>query len=290
MTDTQQPQRDFLTRLVDKAFGDGLAIEPYLPSVFEPRAAWMDGSIERMEQRAPDKAGGDNGVPDRSGVVHPADISLTAQSPPDDVADILRSDPPLEARPPRTSELATLRRATNVDDAPAAAQPPQAPGAAPLSRHATQDRTGTRHSAEIGADRSRGMVPQQPPARDRRAIRPAADASRPAEEPIFARDELKAAPAARASAHPAPEQGTLVPVATPVTQRFALATPPSARRRHLEEGHAAAGPDASPGIVNVTIGRVEVRAAATPPSRPASEKREPRPLSLDDYLKRRSGR
>ncbi|MBA2604750.1 MAG: hypothetical protein H0U94_14280 [Acidobacteria bacterium] len=46
-------------------------------------------------------------------------------------------------------------------------------------------------------------------------------------------------------------------------------------------------PEPSPPIVRVNIGRVEVRAMTTPPPRQQAAK--PARLSLDDYLRSRSG-
>jgi hypothetical protein len=85
---------------------------------------------------------------------------------------------------------------------------------------------------------------------------------------------------------PAP-QGALLPVVPP-PQRAAFASSPAPQRRNQKapphgEAHE------TPTIVNVTIGRVEVRAGAGAAPRGA-EKREPGPLSLADYLKRRSER
>ena len=42
-------------------------------------------------------------------------------------------------------------------------------------------------------------------------------------------------------------------------------------------------------VINVTIGRVEVRAVQAPAGRPRIEASKPKPLSLDDYLKQRGG-
>jgi hypothetical protein len=50
-------------------------------------------------------------------------------------------------------------------------------------------------------------------------------------------------------------------------------------------------PDASEHTIQVTIGRVEVRAEAPPgPPKPKSKPKAPAVMSLDDYLKQRKGR
>jgi hypothetical protein len=43
-----------------------------------------------------------------------------------------------------------------------------------------------------------------------------------------------------------------------------------------------------PPVVNVTIGRVEVRQPPAPPAPPPARSSGPRPLSLDEYLERRN--
>jgi hypothetical protein len=54
--------------------------------------------------------------------------------------------------------------------------------------------------------------------------------------------------------------------------------------------HAAAAAAAAPGpVVNVTIGRIEVRVAPAQPSRPRQPFEPPKPMSLDQYLRKRGG-
>jgi hypothetical protein len=84
-------------------------------------------------------------------------------------------------------------------------------------------------------------------------------------------------------------RGALVPSAAPIIERIVVATPaaPDRTRRdvHAERANASVAP-----TINVTIGRVEVRALAGPAvPKPRDEKRGVRPLSLDDYLKQRRG-
>jgi hypothetical protein len=65
------------------------------------------------------------------------------------------------------------------------------------------------------------------------------------------------------------------------------AQPPSAPRG---ERQTQAPAQQQEPVINVTIGRVEVRAVQGAPSRPRAEAAKSRPLSLDDYLKRNAVR
>lgn len=56
----------------------------------------------------------------------------------------------------------------------------------------------------------------------------------------------------------------------------------------LQERRPASSPEAQPPTVRVNIGRIEVR-AVTPPPAPPRQTTPPARLSLDDYLKQRSG-
>ena len=78
---------------------------------------------------------------------------------------------------------------------------------------------------------------------------------------------------------------------TPNTQRIVL-EPTTAPYRPTREGFPVEMPEAHPApVVNVTIGRIEVRAAPAPAPRQSTEARGPKPMSLDEYLKQRgSGR
>ncbi|GAP66350.1 hypothetical protein MBSD_n1657 [Mizugakiibacter sediminis] len=63
-------------------------------------------------------------------------------------------------------------------------------------------------------------------------------------------------------------------------------TPPAAPRPRTQAAAMPAAP-ASETVVQVSIGRIEVRAA---PAAPARRRDEPRPTRLDDYLRQRNGR
>jgi len=83
-------------------------------------------------------------------------------------------------------------------------------------------------------------------------------------------------------------RGTLVPVSTAAAQRIVVAPQAAPYRPPRDQGPAAQA-DAAP-VVNVTIGRLEVRALpAAAAAKPRSERRAAQPMSLDDYFKQRRG-
>jgi len=76
-----------------------------------------------------------------------------------------------------------------------------------------------------------------------------------------------------------------------VTIGHVFATPPHARhRRQPDERYADSSPPPDAPSVNITIGRVEVRAVSAPAPKPRAEPRGRQPLGLDEYLKRRGAR
>jgi hypothetical protein len=82
-------------------------------------------------------------------------------------------------------------------------------------------------------------------------------------------------------------RGTLVPVSTAAAQRIVIA--PQAPYRPPRDEAPAGQADAAP-VVNVTIGRLEVRAMpAAATAKPRSERRGAQPMTLDDYFKQRRG-
>lgn len=102
----------------------------------------------------------------------------------------------------------------------------------------------------------------------------------PAVPPKVERGAVLATPTPSAPPARAPSEATGEPMLTPVRSRLSL--PP---RRDAQAAERSRADDP---IIQVTIGRVEVRAATAPEPRP-----KPRPAngatSLDDYLRQRSG-
>ncbi|HZD11185.1 MAG TPA: hypothetical protein VE553_07570 [Candidatus Binatia bacterium] len=87
---------------------------------------------------------------------------------------------------------------------------------------------------------------------------------------------------------------TPAPAALPPTPASVLA-PQSARRRTVPSGRNRTVAETAP-TINVTIGRIEVRAVPAPPPRPPVVRKasrqapaQPSAMSLDEYLRRRNG-
>lgn len=90
-------------------------------------------------------------------------------------------------------------------------------------------------------------------------------------------------PSPHSPAHP-DIAGSLIPKAPPVVASFAAMSRSEDRRAPSSIREVETEP-----VINVTIGRIEVRAVAdhSNVSRPSHESRERKPMSLDEYLKRR---
>jgi hypothetical protein len=82
----------------------------------------------------------------------------------------------------------------------------------------------------------------------------------------------------------------LVPDGGVTVERIVVTQPGSPRQRPPDDHRDNDLQGSAAPTVNITIGRVEVRAVAAPPPRPRAEVRAPQPLGLDDYLKRRGAR
>lgn len=245
---SQPADTDFVGQLVDRAFGRTETLQPRLPSLFEPVT----------ETAAVDNIVAVDGV--RNNITPKTEIDgpppTTARSRDDDsthripIRERAMDEPP--NREPKGTE--PVREAPDVS--------PRA------------DRAG-----HANAD-----VPEPP------AIRKKVGA-------VFHRDVSVTTtkhPSPSATREAAIRNDTRVPMALDLAlpvhpirvEKLPLVIPASPPRRSNEGArHADAG--TSPPVVRVTIGRVEVRAAATTPSRRASrEAAGPQPMRLDEYLKR----
>lgn len=259
----------FLSHLVARARGTDSAIEPRLPSLFEPVA-----------------------VPSTALAAEPAELSVPPSPRPD----------------------------TAPDGVPGAKQPPAVGGLRPLE---LPPLTGSARREE--APLEEGRQAHEPPARPvpRAVARAAASMGFPAEEPGSRPATAGSRPDAAPRERPRP-RGSSAPSAAPLeTERAKAGAVTGEQRSVLQEperrapGALVAQPvavlvprigiqapqashrDLPPAddmreqpapVINVTIGRVEVRAVPGAPAKPRIEQAKPRALSLDDYLKQRGGR
>lgn len=259
---------DFLSHLVDKARGAVSAIEPRLPSLFEPIAG--------------------------------TDVTTAA-----------------DAR--EQTDQAVARAETTAEPEPTPR--PNHRGHGPRREGETPIAVAALLPARAAAAMSANEVPRrEPSARDEADPMPAAQRERNDGAIVRAigRNTLHAQPALVAANTPVAKQ-----IEADVLQPRESAQEQSAQERHEKPSHLGAllpAPAAAlisrPGVaveakspptsradaplgdlsqkqpapvINVTIGRVEVRAVPASSGGPRAEPSKPKPLSLDDYLKQRRG-
>jgi hypothetical protein len=266
----------FLGGLVDRAFGLEPALQPRKASLFEPQAG-AGAAVEPFGKSEADESSAPAAAP--SHVESPLADQPTPRAPTTLQAAV---EIPLQPEPRAALVAEPVPPAIAQRFEPAAPQPatPALLPLAPPPHIVTNTETFT-HREEVNrrvdhvVDRSvehlrEVMRPADDPP-PRRAREPGAEFS---VEPVKSRREDPAPLSATLLAQPV-VQGLVVPRAEAPDRRTPITT--------VLEPTAPQGP-----VVNVTIGRVEVRAHAAP-GRASTERRGARPMSLDDYLKRRSG-
>ena len=207
------------------------------------------------------------------------DAPVAAVTPDPPKAAAPRATPPPAMAPARSEPSPITVRLEQLAPAPEAASParpaiPAAPAASPPEPTApavrevhTLERIEVRHEPREIERRLERLTREHLIERVERAVQaPAMPGSAPA-------TGLAAAPLR----------------ANPLRPRSAQVPPPVAppgRRAALPNVLAAPPEPAAPTIVQVTIGRVEVRNTAPPPAQTPARAREPR-VGLDDYLRRR---
>jgi hypothetical protein len=276
---------DFLASIAAKAVGTAPLVEPRLPSRFEARPegagdfarAWEEPlELEAMPRPYP--------PPRRRAVAEPAGDSEPAGR------QAAQTAGPAEPRLPD--------RAGKADQAPATAREVAQAPPAPVAPH--------RPAAARAAGPSPAREPPPPllvvPAGAELRDAPERVAPRPAFEiaaPAAREQERLASPVAEAAAPDAAATNRIgAPAPAPAAQprppaaELTLRSPEAGPRPTRGERRAAeTEPAARPPVVNITIGRIEVRAPAASAARPSRPARAPSPApeSLADYLKRRGG-
>lgn len=266
--DTPNMATDFLGHLVAKARGVGSAIAPRLPSLFEPvpgthaevgedsaeRPTWPPVPLGERPHPAPDAW---PIPPDHeSHTRHFSSVEKVAHG--DGVRRLGQGDPVDE--PPAGPALVADRLAVTAVP-PAMERPPP-----------RQDRAGWTNHAEPAAESGPAPTAAANPVVEHHA-------------------------AARVVEPPAPEQqrrrkepGALVPDLPEAVAALAPHIGLKATRGRYGIPPAEGVPDQPAPVINVTIGRVEVRATQAAPAGPRAAPAKQKALSLDDYLKQRGGR
>jgi hypothetical protein len=246
---------DFLGNLVTRSLAPAAQISPRLPSLFEPpQASGIQAGVAPWQEGESSEGEQDGARP--------------AAAPP--------AAPRLRGRP--QSAVSVPRDGSLPDDV--TAPPPyrgrQIPPAAPLSVETV--------AAELAPEPSSLPGPVQSLSEPRADRGGAAEPAKPVpvEPAMPGRETLPPeTPPPAAQALPTREGATIV--ARPRTRLAQPAEPVPA-----EGKQPVSGPE-SPPTIRVTIGRVEVRAVMPPAPEPAPPPRHAPRLSLDDYLKQRSG-
>jgi len=278
---------DFLSRIAAKAVGAAPLVEPRLPSCFEARREAADEfprSWEESVGTAVDAEPGGSAPTPRRAIVEAAADDFKPIGP-----EAAKTGG--EAQPPRPRREETGARPASPARRPSPAQAPPALVAQPAPASARAEVP----AAVLDLPRPLLLPPAETKGPDRsgRAI-----AGQLVFEPV-----VPAMGGQDPISHPAPEtdesdvatsHGFEAPVAASHPQGLALdraARMPEIRPRPTRGEIRAAEHSPPRPVVNITIGRIEVRAhaaAVAPPARPAQPPRRA-PQSLADYLKRRGG-
>jgi hypothetical protein len=266
---------DFLANLLERSLDShentgSAAVRPYRPSVFEPASEPppMETSEHAIISPAADI------VPQSVPAVAPATPATTPQ-------------PPLRAPPshpfPAPSEAPTDRAERTI--ALPVGTPPPSTHEPPVHNIRTIVERETRHIETI-VERSTSTQIVSPAI----PAPPVAHVMQP--EPI-----QSAAPPRPAfvpvPVGPGPDVTTPRQIAEPRSPARNLHAPvrdltPEIRRRAPVEPAAATPPPAAPAAIEITIGRLEVRAVAPPPGAANNRSQRGPKLGLDEYLRQRS--
>jgi hypothetical protein len=280
-----RPASDFLSRLAIRALGAGPAAAPRAAGTFEPAGAGGDlgaGDVERVVASALGADPVEAGAPRRGASGAPVAMPRPG---------VLRLAHPAAAAAERQHLAA-------AEDG----RPPAADASAPAQAQPVEPESAPPASEAVAAPRLEGLRPAEPGLGEGAALRPNGQEARIVSGPSVTGSPDEEAPAGRPVRRGPPEPpmkverpGSLA-AGPPAAERAAFTAPvavmlpasPAPRdvgAIPLAEPEAPAEP-----VVNVTIGRIEVRAAApAPASAPRAAPRPPPPESLGDYLKRRNG-
>jgi hypothetical protein len=268
---------DYLAGIVARTTGAAPTVRPRVPSLFEPVGLTVDENVQATAP-APSR-------PEESRKAAPPD--RTVSEPPREDA----PSTPRRARRPTTTEV----EATVEEPKPALAQPerPRAERAPPRTR----------------ADAGDVSPPTKAP-RPRRAgepLRRARPEITPAPPPVHATEETttvlprrhdvqrRLQTIAEAVLTPERHEPTFRPRSSPEAPATEEASPLRPRVSGTLEADAvqqasrAPAPAAGEKLVQVNIGRVEVRAPASPGKPDAPRRRHEPPTRLEEYLGRRNG-
>ena len=275
---------DYLTRLAEHALEVGSSARPVVPPLFAPAPAIEshDAALLYMEVPRPPDSSGDNGALDEQ-------ISNA-------ITESLAATPRLVATGDPASTLDT-----GDTPLPGRQAPPEAamadgrPGPSAIPMSGEPDLRAVATPAPPSRSWDDPVVESFPTARPDEGHRPGVSPAPPSIAPatespshtaaISRRDRTASTEAPETDLSPASDR-----TPEPALVRARNAASASDVQADASPGPAVAPPATEPNV-RITINRVEVRAVTPEParlSRPAPKRRGPA-MSLDDYLKRRSG-
>lgn len=296
---------DFLADLIDRARDSGTGLQRRRPSLFEPPvfeppvdAPGLDGRLSRPR---PDRT-----LNEDDGVAEAWTVEAEPPSPPAVVAPrrtTLRRSPSRTAR--NRSPESTSAAMPDVEGSIEPAGGPRLDGGSvPSAELPAAKVTATPRAArslQTVVEEPGTRPPQQPSARPtreasvRNGVPPVARPELAPVVPSTGRPAVRSDRSRQAAANeeaPARRDAKTTVTATAVVLRPPMPVLPRPDARRSERPAPAIGretPPASPATIQVTIGRIEVRATPAPDS-PARSSRATTPaLSLEDYLRQRSG-
>lgn len=264
-------QTDFLGRMVTKALGAGSAIAPRLPSLFEPVSGAEVVPAGEFAESAARPSTTRDADPERVPQEKPS--SSMNEILPHNISRVEDAQPANDVRP-----MEAKREAREPQGSPALLGTPLAAAIVSLT---SQDPAPRRNHARP-ADDTESAVEGKPALvavgtamlRETETGR-AREPKRVDEQPGLDQNKRR-----RQSGALMPE-----PVAAMVTRTGLKPAMPLGR----DLPPAEAGQDQPAPVINVTIGRVEVRAVQGAQTQPRVANAKPKTLSLDDYLKQRGG-
>jgi hypothetical protein len=295
------PAPHFLDRVIDSAFGRASLLEPRLLSLFEPQSVVVATAVAspsaisgRDEEQAVPARRDDRPEREAQAPMVRRDAPWSRELPPADTA------PPTASRQRAAPNIQHL---VNADPKlEVAAVPPARSRAHPREEETDRNAlTPKPWQVMVDARRDRGRGTAQKPQSHGLDV-PSGGLLAPrvistpkaVREPTDGRaPTVVRAPGSREATPTAAEWSEHVrghPVApVPAVHRIIIEPPVVRHRAPREPSHAEALTPSPEPIVNVTIGRIEVRAAPALPGATRQKSQGPKPVSLDDYLKQRGG-
>jgi hypothetical protein len=268
------PGSDFLARVVDSVFGRGSRLEPRLPSRFEPHTfaaatvTWPAEFARTDGERIASAQIEDRPERERHRQTVPRDAPASREDPQ------VGMDPP-DASTPRAALALALAR-PHDEDTDRDVLTPMLPGPLEAGR---DRRAETAHEPQRAAlDSPSGVLRAQRVISTTETTDQSMGVRAPENREASPRSSERSV---RWHDHPM----------APVPQMHGIVVEPAtARHRPARDPlHAETAKAGSEPVVNVTIGRIEVRAVPAQSGSTRQRSEGPKPMSLDDYLRQREG-